>query len=292
MTGQPPRSLVSEAKRRYRRAWWTGLVLSALAHAVLFFWAAQELRLRAARFDSVPQIVRAPEGMQVIEVRPIAPEEVVTPDEQRLIQLPPEPDEQTPAPEREAAPGPGVPTPVAGGREDDEGLGMSNAEKLQPHEGDERLWKDFEDEQMPEYVQSRWARAEGAIRARLSQLLDSLALTEEQRRKATDWLTGEGSDEWGVTPDGLVLGGVVIPMNVGAMFAEEGPNGRESRAALRDLELIRRQDMMADIDETVEDRNESIEERMAAERARQAATDSAAAADSALSQGSAGGPNP
>jgi hypothetical protein len=169
---------------------------------------------------------------------------------------------------------------------------MSNAEKLQPHEGDERLWKDFEQEQMPEYIQNRWARAEGAIRARLSQMLDSLALTEEQRRKATDWLTGESDDEWGVTPDGLVLGGIVIPMNVGAMFAEEGPNGRESRAALRDLGLIRRQDMMADIEETMEERNQLIEERMARERARQAAIDSAAAADSTLSAGSAGGLNP
>ncbi len=291
MTRHPSPSLVSEAKQRYRRAWWTGLVLSALAHAILFFWAAQELRLRAARFDSVPQIVRSPEGLQVITVRPISPEEEEVREEQRLIQLPPEPEDRAPQPEREAGPT-GVPRPVAGARGDDDEFGMSNAEKLQPHEGDERLWKDFEEEQMPEYIQNRWARAEGAIRARLSQMLDSLSLTEEQRRKATDWLTGEGDDEWGVTPDGLVLGGIVIPMNVGAMFAEEGPNGREARAALRDLELIRRQDMMADIEETLEERNLLIEERMAEERTRQAAMDSAAAADSVLSAGSAGGLNP
>ena len=228
--------------------------------------------------------------MQVITVRPIPPEESEAPDEQRLIQLPPEPEDRAPQPDREAGPT-GVPRPVVGARGDDDRLGMSNAEKLQPHEGDERLWKDFEEEQMPEYIQNRWARAEGAIRARLSQLLDSLSLTEEQRRKATDWLTGE-DDEWGVTPDGLVLGGIVIPMNVGAMFAEEGPNGREARAALRDLELIRRQDMMADIEETVEERNQLIEERMAEERTRQAAIDSVAAADSALSAGSTGGMNP
>ncbi len=289
MTDQQSPSLVSEAKRRYRRAWWTGLVLSALAHALLFFWAAQELRLRAARFDSIPQIVRAPEGMQVIEVRPISPEQEVAREEQRLIQLPPEPDERAPEPDadsRSAAP----PTPVTGAPGDDDEFGMSNAEKLQPHEGDERLWKDFEKERMPEYIQSRWARAEGAIRARLSQMLDSLSLTEEQRRKATDWLTGESDEEWGVTPDGLVLGGLVIPMNVGAMFAEEGPNGREARAALRDLNLIQRQDMMTDIEETLEERNRSIEERMAEEHRRQAALDSAAVADSSVSSGSAGGP--
>ncbi len=49
---------------------------------------------------------------------------------------------------------------------------------------------------------------------------------------------------------------------------------------------------MFDIDETTEERNESIEQRMAVERARQAVIDSLAAADSALSQGSAGAPNP
>jgi hypothetical protein len=229
--------------------------------------------------------------MQVVTVRPISPEEEEVREEQRLIQLPPEPEDRALQPDREAGPT-GVPRPVTGARGDEDRVGMSNAEKLQPHEGDERLWKDFEQEQMPEYIQNRWARAEGAIRARLSQMLDSLALTEEQRRKATDWLTGESDDEWGVTPDGLVLGGIVIPMNVGAMFAEEGPNGRESRAALRDLGLIRRQDMMADIEETMEERNQLIEERMARERARQAAIDSAAAADSTVSAGSTGGLNP
>ncbi len=264
-------------------------MLSAIVHALVFFWVAQELRLRAARFDAIPQIVRAPEGMQVIEVRPISPEQELVREEQRLIQLPPEAEERVPEPGADSRPE-GTPIPVPGGQGADDQVGMSNAEKLQPHEGDERLWKDFEKEPMPEYIQSRWARAEGAIRARLSQLLDSLSLTEEQRRKATDWLTGDSDEEWGVTPDGLVLGGLVIPMNVGAMFAEEGPNGREARAALRDLELIQRQDMMTDIDETLEERNRSIEERMAEERRRQAALDSAAVADSADSSGSAGGP--
>jgi hypothetical protein len=160
---------------------------------------------------------------------------------------------------------------------------MTNAEKLRPREGDSRLWKDFEEEQMPEYIESRWARAEGAIRARLSQMLDSLSLSEEQRRKALDWLTGEDDEEWGVTPDGLVLGGTVIPMDVGSMFAETGPRGREARAAEQDRALIGQQDRQADIDETIEQRNLEIEARVAEERARAALADSAAAADSSES---------
>jgi hypothetical protein len=281
-------SLVSEAKRRYRRAWWTGIVLSALLHVVLFAWVARELRLNAARFETMPRAVRPPEGIQVIEVRPVTPEEVGVRDDRRLIQLPPDPEERTRPPERDPTPS-GVPTPMSGGR-DEQGLGMTNAEKLQPREGDSRLWKDFEEEQMPEYIQSRWARAEGAIRARLSQMLDSLNLSEEQRRKALDWLTGEDDEEWGVTPDGLVLGGTVIPMDVGSMFAEEGPRGRESRAAERDRALIGQQDRQSDIDETLEERNRAIEARLAEERARAVLADSAAAKDSSEAAGSSGDP--
>jgi hypothetical protein len=285
MSEQPSVSLVSEAKQRYRRAWWTGLVLSALAHVVLFAWAAREFRLNAARFDALPRVVSPPEGIQVIEVRPVAPDEMEPIEEERLIRLPPEQEEQRRTPSRDPVPS-GVPTPVSGGRDDD-GLGLTNAEKLQPREGDSRLWKDFEQEQMPEYIQNRWARAEGAIRSRLSQMLDSLSLSEEQRRKALDWLTGKDDEEWGVTPDGLVLGGTVIPMDVSSMFAEEGPRGREARAAAQDRALIGRQDMQADIDETLEERNREIEARLAEERARQALADSATA-DSASTSSSGG----
>ncbi len=241
--------------------------------------------MRAARFDPMPELVRPPEGIQVIEVRPVTPEEVEEQERQRLVRLPDEPEERARTEERD--PGEtGVPVPV-GGEGDEEGLGLTNAEKLRPREGDPRLWKDFEQEEMPEYIRNRWARAEGAIRARLSQMLDSLNLTEEQRRKALDWLTGKDDEEWGVTPDGLVLGGTVIPMNVGAMFAEEGPRGREARAAARDRELIRRQDQLQDIDATIEERNSEIERRMIEERARRALADSLAA-DSAAAETSPG----
>jgi hypothetical protein len=158
MKEQSSISLVSEAKRRYRRAWWTGIALSAVLHVVLFAWAAREFRLNAARFDALPQAVRPPDGIQVIEVRPIAPEEAEAREERRLVQLPPDPEERARTPDRNPVVD-GVPTPVSGGRDED-GLGMTNAEKLQPREGDRRLWKDFEQEQMPDYIQNRWARAE------------------------------------------------------------------------------------------------------------------------------------
>jgi hypothetical protein len=266
-------SLLSVEKRRYRRAFWTGLGISALAHGAFFLWTAGQVRFGASRFDSLPPPIAPPQGMQVIEVRPPSPEESETSEEQLLIQLRvAEPERRVAAEAPAGRPLPPAP-PAARG---EEGRGLTNAEKLRPRVGDEKLWRERAPEEMPEFLLDRWARAEGLIRSRLAQMLDSLNLTEEQRRKAVEWLTGE-DDEWGVTPDGIRLGGVTIPMNVGALLAEEGPRGRESRQLARDRALIDQQDLRQDVEETLEERNRAMEERRDAERAR---ADSAAAADS------------
>lgn len=269
-------SLLSREKRRYRRAFWTGLGISALLHGALFLWTAGQVRFGAARFEAQQPPVAPPQGIQVIEVRPLSPEESAAREEQRLIQLRERQDTAIPPTEEDSPAGDPMPPAPPAGR-GDEGRGLTNAEKLRPRMGDEKLWRDREPGAQPEYLMDRMTYAEGVLRSRLARMLDSLDLTEEQRRKAVEWLTGE-NDDWGVTPDGIHLGGVTIPMNVGALLAEEGPRGRESRQLQRDRILIDQQDLAQDVDETLEERNRAIEERSDAERAR---ADSAAAADTA-----------
>ncbi|MDT8435121.1 MAG: hypothetical protein RRA92_00060 [Gemmatimonadota bacterium] len=269
-------SLLSDRKARHRRILAVSMAVSGAVHLALFLWATVQVGVRDLSSGPLLRPARAVEGIVVVEVRPLTPEESAERlERERRIEVEREPLAPL-APEPAAEEG-GAAEPVPSRGRDDEGRGLTNAEKLRPREGDERLWKDYRDEPLPEYLGDRWARAEGAIRARLSQALDSLRLTEEQRRKAVEWLTGEGDDQWGVTPEGIVLGGVVIPLNVGSLLAEEGPRGREARAVARDLESIRRQDFREDVETTLEERNRAIEERMAAERA---AADSAAQADS------------
>jgi hypothetical protein len=132
---------------------------------------------------------------------------------------------------------------------------------------------------MPEYLEDRFAQAEGVIRARLGAMLDSLALTEEQRRRAVEWLFGEGDQQWGVTPDGIVLGGMVIPMNVGALFEAEGPLGRELRQEQRDLEQIQRQDFRTDVERSQRERLEEMRQRSEEEAERRRQDSIAAEAD-------------
>jgi hypothetical protein len=270
-------SLLSQEKRRYRRAFWTGLGISTALHAALFLWTAGQVRFGAARFEALPPTVAPPQGIQVIEVRPLTPEEAQAREEQRLIELR-ETERETPAPEEEAPGGEPLPPRPPAARGEEEGRGLTNAEKLQPRIGDRQLWgEDYDPSQRPEYLTERMPQAEQMLRSYLGRMLDSLQLSEEQRRKAVEWLLGDDED-WGVTPDGITLGGVEIPMNVGAMFQEEGPNGRESRQLARDQDLIDRQDLAADVEATLEERNRAMEARADSSRVR---SDSAAAADSA-----------
>ena len=201
------------------------------------------------------------QGLPVVQVAEILPEEASNPDALRL------PPEEAP---REDPPDDGQPEEAAVFLPQGPALlgppGLTNAEKLQPREGDDRLWQDFEGDSIAEYLASNpYAEYEGEIRARLATILDSLSLSEEQRRRAMEWLTGEEGHEWGVSPDGIHIAGTVIPINLSQLLAEEGPSGRESRQVLRDLRDIQLQDMVGDAQSVQEERARAMRERSQAE---------------------------
>jgi len=247
-----------------------GLLVSAILHALVAILLSGQFYVGSRSFRPVQVPPRPTVGMQVIDVREIDAESAA----EDVIEMPPEEREDIRRPEppipggAERSPGGGV----------DEGLGLTNAERLRPREGDPRLWQDFGDRPLPEYLTDQFSLAEGMIRARLGAMLDSLALSEEQRRRAVEWLFGEGDQQWGVTPDGLVLGGMVIPMNVGALFEAEGPLGRELRQEARDLADIQRQDFRTDVERTQQERLEEMRRRSEeeAERRRQDSLEAAA----------------
>jgi hypothetical protein len=248
-----------------------GLFVSALLHALVAIFLSGQFYLGSRYFRAVDLPPRPVVGIQVIDIRDVEAESSA----EDVLEMPPERRDDI---ERPEPPTPGGTDRQAGAGRDD-GLGLTNAERLQPREGDPRLWKDFAGRPMPEYLEDQFALAEGMIRARLGAMLDSLALTEEQRRRAVEWLFGEGDQQWGVTPDGLVLGGMVIPMNVGALFEAEGPLGRELRQEARDLADIQRQDFQTDVERTQKERLEEMRRRSEEETARRR-QDSIAAADS------------
>lgn len=257
----PPETLAATHDRAYRRSIRLGLLASIVLHALVALLVSGQIYIGMRRFRPVELPPRPVVGLEVIDIAEIESEA----SSEDVLEMPEERDEiERPEP---PTPGAGGPPPGAG---EDVGPGLTNAERLRPQEGDPRLWEGFADEVLPEYLEDQFARAEGIIRSRLAAMLDSLALTEEQRRKALDWLFGEGDQQWGVTPDGLVLGGVVIPMNVSALFEAEGPIGRELRQEGRDLADIRRQDFQTDVDRVQRERVEEMRRRSQEEAARRA----------------------
>ena len=249
-----------EARRQaYRRAVRVGLAISFVAHLLVIFILGQALSLDPASFRSPPRRTIRLQGLPVVQVDELSAEFASDPDAIRLpLEEEQEPEEEQPEGETRDGP-PAIQLP---GR----GLvgppSLTNAEKLQPQEGDERLWYDAEGQPIPDYLaRNPYAAYEGEIRARLSMILDSLSLSEEQRRRATEWLTGEEGHEWGVSEDGIHIAGVLIPINLGQLFELQGPSGRESRQEMRDLGDIRMQDVIGEADAIRKQRAKEMRER-------------------------------
>lgn len=266
-----PETHAAYRARSYRRAVRSGLFISAALHVLVAIFVSGQFYIGTRSFRPVELPPRPAVGLEVIDIREIDAESAA----EDVIEMPPEERDDIQRPEPPTA-GDGAAPAQAG---PDDGLGITNAERLRPREGDPRLWQDFTDRPMPEYLDDQFAQAEGVIRARLGAILDSLQLSEEQRRRAVEWLIGEGDQQWGVTPDGLVLGGMVIPMNVGALFQAEGPLGRELRQQQRDQDLIRRQDFTTDVEEAQQERLEEMRRRSEEEAERRREDSTAAEAD-------------
>jgi hypothetical protein len=258
---EPQRQSNTLGSRRsgYRRTVQVGLGISAVVHLFVIFVLARALSLDPASFRSPPRVRIEMQGLPVVQVGEVVPAFESDPE---AIRLPPEeePEPDEDQPDAEAPDGPAA-LPIPG--QDQAGVPrLTNAEKLQPHEGDERLWYDLDGQPIPEYIDSQaYAAYEGEIRDRLSRMLDSLSLSDEQRRRALEWITGDEGHEWGVTPDGIYIAGMLIPLNLGQLFSEEGPNGRESRQELQDLQDIRMQDLLGDAEDIRNERAAEMRNR-------------------------------
>lgn len=239
-------------ERLYRRAIGIGLSLSALLHVALVL-VVGSIRLAQRAESPLPTRPPTPEGLTVIrllellpppgEAEPVSPQEQPTP----------------PARVRPAAEAPArLPAAEA---EPTEPL-LTNAERLQPRLGDERLWVDFWHPIRPgSSRRDRYAEAVDRLRRIVRVWLDSLQLSEEQRRRALDWTVGEGADRWGISAEGLHLGEITIPIPFGSFLQQTGPLARQARQALRDLQEIQGQDVRQDVGAVMRERREEMRRR-------------------------------
>lgn len=258
-------------ERAYRRALAVGLFLSGLAHLVALLITGR-IALSAGRYEPRPgELEPAPEGLVVVEVEE---PEVAPPPEQPAPEpprpRPRRPDETeviaiVPAPEQaeEAVPA-----------EEAEAEPVSNAERLRLRFADARLWVDPRDPLLYGERLERFARADSAVRTILRDWLDSLRLTEEQRRRAMDWTFEKDGKRWGISPEGLHLGDITIPIPFQVM--PTGPQRRAFEQALRDLREIQNQDLRSDVEEVGRERMEEMRRRSREEVERRRRSDTTA----------------
>lgn len=251
-----------ERERSYRTAFRVGLAVSLVVHAVLVGLLSRGLHVPGPADDAfrTPQ-PRPPEGVRVVRVEPReevaalpSPEAPVRPEPEE------EPEEDIEEETEEAGGEPVAVDDAAEGEAEEAGETASNVERLTPRQGDARLWRDFWDEDLDERYLGN-TRADSAIRAILGTYLDSLRITEEQLRRAREWTVGEGDEKWGISPEGIHLGDITIPLPVGELFAPTGPRRRELERELRELEEIQRQEALQQAEETRKERIEEMRER-------------------------------
>lgn len=243
-------------ERGYRVAFRVGLVVSVVVHLLLVGFLSRQLHVAGTASDAAERPEpRWPDDVRMVRIQP--------PEESEPLPTPtpptrPEPAEEQPEEEEEEPAGEPVPAEEDGEAEPTETT--SNVGRLTPRQGDARLWREFWTEDLGERYLGH-TRADSAIRAVLGEYLDSLRLTEQQLRRAREWTVGEGDEKWGISPEGIHLGDITIPLPVGQLFSPTGPRRRELERELRELEAIQRQEALREAAETREERIEEMRER-------------------------------
>ncbi len=236
-----------------------GLALSAVLHLLLILFVSRLLEIGALPWErAFPRAGPIPDALEVVDVREVRePPTVVTPEAPQI-----EPVRRPPA---------DAPVAVALPETVSEGA-LTNAERLQPRPGDLRLWRDFRGRPIDDRRLRGIAGGNAALLARIDALYDSLGLNELER-DYLDWLLEtEDGKKWGITPEAIYLGTISLPNIFGALFEPGGPLGRELAQQANDRGLIDQQDIQADVDRVLQERQEAISERtrrLQEERARE-----------------------
>ena len=215
----PDLSSLERPRAGGRRVLWISLGVSAVLHGVaIVLYAVFMGRLAPAPLPlDASGTASEPRGTEVIRLVAVPDDEAPPEDEPEVESERPTP--VPPAPEPAA--GPEV-APSAAAEER-----PSAAELLRPREeGDERIWRPT-DPALLELSPTRIAELRAA--GRLQAWSDSVAAAREAERRALDWThTDDQGRRWGVSPDGIHLGDVTLPVpSFGSKHAESNRRQHE-----------------------------------------------------------------
>lgn len=259
----PPEAAPPSPHRRERRAFRTGLIVSAVLHLVLLalYPALVDIPGLRGPEERAPDEDPVLDGTEIVAIQemldePDVAEPEAVPDPVEVVETEEEPAEEPEEPAEE----PGDEPDPADDPEEDPG--PSVAERLQPQMVDPRLWAPVDSQHVE---LSDVERAELLFRGMIESWNDSVAVAAALREDARDWTyTDSDGQRWGISPGRLHLGDFSIPLP----FEFSAPPGQWEETMDRQwvLEDLARGREAAIIRETWAERAREIRERMESER--------------------------
>jgi hypothetical protein len=138
-------------------------------------------------------------------------------------------------------------------------------DRVRPRATDPRLWGPIPEPPSEGRRVDAFTSALAPLYAQFDAYNDSTRAAAEAAAKATDWTATDASGgRWGISPEGIHLGKVTLPIPIGF----SAPPGRrdELSGRINGWSAIRRQQGEAEVRESFEDRVKAIRERNAAKR--------------------------
>lgn len=256
-SGPPPVATHRPASREYRsyeRVLYWSLVASLLLHGLVLLLSPLFIQTEFPPGGQVAPLANRPEnfGLQVIEVVPsesaAEPDEVEDPPVESVPETPPAVSRPTGETPSEAVPPAEVPAEPGDAP-------TSAADALRPGYRDPRLYVPSN----PYVIDQRsdHDRFLERFRARLDAVNDSMGYAAARERETADWTTTDSEGRrWGLSEDGLHLGGITIPRALLPLPGATGDNAsiERERESRRQREEIIRQ-------EAERERREILDER-------------------------------
>lgn len=246
----------------YERILAWSLLASVVVHLLFLLAPFSEKRVEpAGPMASAPQAERS-FGMQMI----VAVPSENAPDLPAVEERAPAPAVSTPPPLRAPQPRPepagaGAERPTDLPNEAEPGAG-SVRDVLQPGYRDPRLYAPSND--FPELEKSEHERYLEHLQARIDAVNDSIGVAAQRNRRTSDWTVTDGSgNKWGLSPEGLHLGGITVPRGLLPLPAPTGDNQslEAERERQRMREEIERQEEATDRSQRQRERIEEMRER-------------------------------
>jgi hypothetical protein len=260
---RPPRAVrPSRPQVSYERVFGIGILASALFHLLLFVLFPDLVRIGVMPGGAAAPEERVLARNEIQLLNPVASESA--PEVPVEEAAPPTPDRPVPARPPPAAPRPGP--PAAAPTETPAAAGPGSArDALRPGFRDSRLYV-APQEIVPDR-RTDHERYMEHLQARVDALNDSI----QSGLPVTDWtVTDRDGKRWGLSPEGLHLGGVTVPRALLPLPAATGDNAQLERAReqQRQRDEIQRQEAERERRETREERIRATRERQEAERRR------------------------